>query len=141
MLPRGASRCFVAEAARGQPSSSLVLWPYMHCPRTCETNPLHLCHKPWLREVMASWSSDQEARWAGQRRLSPAQAPCTEWTRACRTGRVQVTLVTRLADVAMLLAMAALPPQGSMIGFLIALHLTRMATANCTRCVCMLTLK
>ena len=48
---------------------------------------------------------------------------------------MQVTLVTRLADVAMLLAMAALPPQGSMIGFLIALHLMRMATANCTRCV------
>ena len=52
---------------------------------------------------------------------------------------MQVTLVTRLADVAMLLAMAALPPQGSMIGMLIALHLMRMATANCTRCVLILT--
>ena len=46
---------------------------------------------------------------------------------------MQVTLVTRLADVAMMLTMAVLPPQGPMIGLLVAVHLVRMATANCTR--------
>lgn len=51
-----------------------------------------------------------------------------------RLGRVQLSMVTRLVDVLFLVAMAFLPTTaGTARNLLIAVHLVRMAAANCTR--------
>lgn len=51
-----------------------------------------------------------------------------------RLGRAQTTLLTRLADILLLVAMAFTPPgsTGRQAG-LVAMHLVRTAMANCTR--------
>lgn len=52
-----------------------------------------------------------------------------------RVGRVQLSLITRSIDVVLLVVMARIPvTSGSRIlGLLIAVHVVRMAVANCTR--------
>ena len=54
---------------------------------------------------------------------------------SCRVGRVQLSLVTRLLDVALLVAMALLPATASTQsrGTMVTLHLFRTSMANCTR--------
>lgn len=51
-----------------------------------------------------------------------------------RCGKVPVTLLTRAADIGLLVLMAFLPTSaGPLIGVLLAAHLVRKACANCTR--------
>ncbi len=53
---------------------------------------------------------------------------------AKRLGRVQLSLFTRTLDIVLLIGMAKLPPApGPARAALIAVHLLRMAVANCTR--------
>lgn len=51
----------------------------------------------------------------------------------CRTGRVQITLITKLLDVALLVCMAGLPTRGESIWLLIIAHVMRSSFANCNK--------
>ena len=53
----------------------------------------------------------------------------------CRTGRVQVTLATKLLDVGLLVLLTRVPTHGTLnICLLIAIHLVRTSVANCVKC-------
>lgn len=53
----------------------------------------------------------------------------------CRIGRVGVSILTRAMDIALMIVLAYLPPQGGpwVLTVLIGSHLLRKAVANCTR--------
>ena len=60
--------------------------------------------------------------------MSIAAQAISSWT-----GRVQLTLVTKVLDAGLLVLMAKLPSHGRFVPALLAIHLIRFSVANCSR--------
>ena len=95
-----------------------------------------------LQQIVAAAlaSAPQPASLAAALRFCWRLVVCKPHTEACidgscRVGRVQLSLVTRLLDVGLLMAMALLPATASAQSraTMITLHLCRTSMANCTR--------
>ena len=119
----------------------------LHC---CCAPPLAIAALVAASDLLGAFASGMTVKFFAiffldQVRLSPAAVaglgaacPCAvalasklAQVVARRAGRVQVSLVTRLLDIALLLALAFLPPD--LAALLVLVHVCRTAVANSTR--------